>query len=185
MYAIVDIETTGMSSFKSGITEIAICLHNGQSVVDRYMSLINPGYPIPAYITRLTGISNEMVSDAPFFDEVAGAIYAILKDHVFVAHNVSFDYSFVQHALKAAGFNLNVQKLCTVRMSRKVFPGLPSYSLGNICRSLGISNNNRHRAMGDAAATAELFERMIQHKGEKFIHKMLGYDVVKNISEGE
>lgn len=178
-YAIVDIETTGVSSSKNGITEIAICLHDGQKVIDEYLSLINPGYPIPSFITRLTGISDEMVASAPFFEEIAEKVFSILNDHIFVAHNVSFDYSFVCNSLKASGFHLNVQKLCTVRLGRKVFPGLPSYSLGKFCKSLGVLNNSRHRAMGDAAATAKLFEIMLQNNGEKYIRQMLGFATEK------
>ncbi|RYY42106.1 MAG: DNA polymerase III subunit epsilon, partial [Chitinophagaceae bacterium] len=126
-----------------------------------FHSLINPNQRIPVYITALTGISNAMVASAPTFEEVAPEIFSLLKDAVFVAHNVNFDYSFVKHQLKQSGFDLNVKKLCTVRLGRKVFPGLPSYSLGNFCRHMGIEIENRHRAGGDAQATAILFSKML------------------------
>ncbi|RYD72703.1 MAG: DNA polymerase III subunit epsilon, partial [Sphingobacteriales bacterium] len=100
MYAIVDIETTGGFASGNGITEIAICIHNGEKVVDRYHTLINPNQKIPVYITALTGISNAMVASAPTFEEVAAEIYAYLQDAIFVAHNVNFDYSFIKHHLK-------------------------------------------------------------------------------------
>ncbi|HRD58948.1 MAG TPA: exonuclease domain-containing protein [Ferruginibacter sp.] len=174
MYAIVDIETTGGHASGNGITEIAICIHNGKKVVDRYHTLINPHQNIPVYITALTGISNQMVSTAPGFEEVADEIFAYLNDAVFVAHNVNFDYSFLKHQLKNSGYELNVKKLCTVRLGRKIFPGLPSYSLGNFCRSMGIEIENRHRAQGDADATATLFSKMLQQEGAQVhIDKML------------
>lgn len=172
-YAIVDVETTGGSATQHAITEIAICVHNGFSVLNEYHSLINPGHPIPAFITRLTGIDDEMVAQAPCFEEVAAEVYGILKNHVFVAHNVSFDYSFVKQALYTSGFDLDVQKLCTVRLGRKIFPGLPSYSLGNFCDQLGVKINNRHRAMGDVWATSVLFEKMVKQKGVCYIDSFL------------
>jgi DNA polymerase-3 subunit epsilon len=173
MYAIVDIETTGGFASGHGITEIAIYIHDGQKVVDHYQTLINPEQKIPVYITALTGISNAMVASAPTFKEVAEEIYTYLQDAIFVAHNVNFDYSFVKHHLKNCGYELNVKKLCTVRLGRKVFPGLPGYSLGNFCRSLGIDIENRHRAGGDAQATVELFSRMLDHDGQLHIDVML------------
>jgi DNA polymerase-3 subunit epsilon len=100
-------------------------------------------------------------------------LYDLLAPCVFVAHNVNFDYSFVKHQLKLAGFELSTAKLCTVRLGRKLFPGLPSYSLGNICRSLKIALHDRHRAGGDAKATVALFEYYLQHDGLQVIDSML------------
>ena len=173
MFAIVDIETTGGHAAANGITEIAIILHNGQEVEGRYQTLINPMMPIPRFITSLTGINDAMVASAPMFAEVADRIYNLLKDRVFVAHNVNFDYSFVKHHLAAAGFLIDSRKLCTVRLGRKVIKGLPSYSLGNLCRSLDIEIDNRHRAGGDAQATSRLFERLIAADLEGHMQKML------------
>jgi DNA polymerase-3 subunit epsilon len=174
MYAIVDIETTGGHASGNGITEIAIYLHDGTKIVDQFHTLINPNQKIPVYITALTGISNAMVASAPEFDEIADKLYALLENAVFVAHNVNFDYSFIKHQLKNSGYELNVKKLCTVRLGRKVFPGLPSYSLGNFCRSMGIEIENRHRADGDANATARLFSKMLGQDGaDLIINQML------------
>jgi DNA polymerase III subunit epsilon len=173
LYAIVDIETTGGHAAANGITEIAIYVHNGMQVTRHFKTLINPERRIPDYITALTGISNAMVASAPTFDEVAAEIHEILHGNVFVAHNVNFDFSFVKHHLKLHGFDLNVKKLCTVRLSRKVFAGYPSYSLGNICRNLGIQIEDRHRADGDAKASVTLFERVLQNGGEAHINAML------------
>jgi len=114
-----------------------------------------------------------MVAGAPHFDEIAPVVHEWLKDAVFVAHNVNFDYSFLKHQLDGCGLRLDARKLCTVRLSRKVFPGIPSYSLGNLCQFLGISVPNRHRAGGDAAATVLLFERILQAGGLEHIRVML------------
>lgn len=173
LYSIVDIETTGGYAANNAITEVAIVLHDGAREVKRYETLVQPGQSIPRYIQALTGITDEMVAGAPFFEEVAPVIHEWLKDNVFVAHNVNFDYSFLKHQLQACGLELNARKLCTVRLSRKVFPGLPSYSLGNLCQQLGILIPNRHRAGGDAAATTVLFERILQAGGLEHIRAML------------
>ncbi len=173
MYAIVDIETTGGSASNSGITEISVYIHDGSRVTDHLTTLINPGHKIPGYITVLTGISNAMVASAPTFDEIAEKLYDILSGNIFIAHNVNFDFSFIKHHLKSCGYNLIVKKLCTVRLSRKIFEGLPSYSLGNLCRSLQIPIENRHRADGDAKATVLLFEKVLSANGQQHIDDML------------
>lgn len=162
MFAIVDIETTGGSAGSSGITEIAIVLHNGKEVEGKFSTLINPLQKIPRYITALTGISDYMVADAPTFEQIADRIFNLLQHRVFVAHNVNFDYSFVLNHLMEAGFQWQAKKLCTVRYARKVIPGRPSYSLGNICRDLGIEIEQRHRAEGDVEATVQLFEYLLE-----------------------
>jgi len=173
MYAIVDIETTGGYAAASAITEISVFIHDGTRVVKHFETLINPQQNIPRYITALTGIDNDMVSDAPSFDDIADVLFDLLNENIFVAHNVNFDYSFVKHQLKHSGYELTAKKLCTVRLGRKIFPGLASYSLGNICRSLNINIENRHRAGGDAKATVKLFEYYLANNGELHINEML------------
>jgi DNA polymerase-3 subunit epsilon len=173
MYAIVDIETTGGHAGANGITEVAILVHDGKKVIDQFKTLINPLKPIPIYIQALTGIDDEMVSSAPKFYEVAHRIYELLHDKVFVAHNVNFDFSFIHFHLAAAGFNLQTKKLCTVRLSRKIIPGLASYSLGRLCKEVGIEIQDRHRAFGDAQATAELFSMLIEQDKDDHIRKTL------------
>ncbi|WP_276361099.1 exonuclease domain-containing protein [Daejeonella sp. H1SJ63] len=173
MYAIVDIETTGGHASANGITEIAIVIHDGKEIKSTFNSLINPERPIPVYIQALTGINDEMVSSAPGFAELAPQIYDLLKDKVFVAHNVNFDYSFIHYHLLSAGFQLQSKKLCTVRLSRKIIPGLISYSLGKLCSQVGIKITDRHRAMGDAFATAKLFSMLIEKDIEGHIEKTL------------
>jgi DNA polymerase-3 subunit epsilon len=173
MYAIVDIETTGGHANANGITEVAICLHDGKKVTQRYSTLVNPKRDIPVYIRALTGITNEMVQEAPPFDEVAADIYHLLHGKIFVAHNVNFDYSFIKFHLAAAGYDLQCNKLCTVRLGRKIMPGLPSYGLGKLCHYLGIENDSRHRAMGDAEATSTLFSLLLQNDTGNHVQTML------------
>ncbi len=173
MYAIVDIETTGGYAAANGITEISIQVFDGEKVVDKFESLINPGQPIPPYIAAMTGITDDMVADAPPFEEVASTVYNLLTDKIFVAHNVNFDYSFVKSHLDECGFSLDVKKLCTVRLSRKLVPGFPSYSLGKLCHSLGIRINNHHRAGGDTEATVKIFKQLLEKDKENFIQKSL------------
>ena len=158
-YAIVDIETTGGNASHSRITEIAIIIHDGTKVIDRWETLVNPQKNIPPAIFALTGITNEMVSDAPVFDAISDKVFELLSDRIFVAHNVNFDYSFVRHELETAGLKWTAKKLCTVRAARKIRPGMLSYSLGRLCKSLDIDLENRHRAGGDADATAILFTK--------------------------
>ena len=173
MYAIVDIETTGSYAAANGITEISIHVFDGEKVVSTFETLVNPGQPIPRYIQAMTGISDAMVAKAPKFEEVAEKIYTTLHDKIFVAHNVNFDYSFVKAHLEKSGYSFNTKKLCTVRLSRKIIPGYPSYSLGNLCHSLGITIYDRHRAGGDTAATVKLFRLLLEKDKDQFIHKSL------------
>lgn len=172
-YAIVDIETTGGNASGSRITEIAIVIHDGINVIDRYETLVNPEREIPAAIFGLTGINNEMVANAPVFDAISDKVLEMLTDRIFVAHNVNFDYSFVRHQLEQAGFKWTARKLCTVRAARKIKPGLGSYSLGNLCNSLDIVIENRHRASGDADATALLFSLLLEWDDAGEIEKMI------------
>lgn len=167
MYAIVDIETTGSSGTEDGITEIAIVLHDGKKQVDEFSSLLNPGCPIPPSISFLTGIDDTMVKDAPFFGDIAEELYRWLEGRVFVAHNVHFDLSFLRKLFAEEGYDLRPHKLCTVRASRKIIPGLPSYGLDQLCKQLQINNKGRHRAWGDARATAQLLEQLLKkdHRG--------------------
>lgn len=173
MYAITDIETTGSYAAANGITEISVHIHDGEKVIEKFETLINPGQPIPHYIQSMTGITDKMVAKAPRFEEVAEKIYTLLQDKIFIAHNVNFDYSFIKSHLKEAGFDLNSKKLCTVRLSRKIFPGLASYSLGRLCQSLGITIHDRHRAGGDTEATVKVFELLLENDKEQHILKSL------------
>jgi DNA polymerase-3 subunit epsilon len=173
MYAIVDIETTGGYAAAHGITEISIHIFDGNTIVEKFETLINPCQSIPSYIQAMTGITDKMVAGAPVFEEVSEKVYELLHDKIFVAHNVNFDYSFVKSHLIAYGYEYNAKRLCTVRLSRKIFPGFPSYSLGNLCRSLDIKIENRHRAGGDAEATVKVFKRLLENDSHQHIVKSL------------
>ena len=175
-FAIVDIETTGGNALKDRITEIAVYLHDGDKIIDEFCTLINPECSIPPFITRLTGISNEMVENSPRFFEVAKKLIQLTDGAVFVAHNAPFDYGFIRNEYKSLGFNFSREYLCTVRMSRKIIPGFRSYSLGNLCNSLNIKIENRHRASGDALATVRLLEMLLQRNKEENILS----DFIKN-----
>ena len=161
-YAIVDIETSGGSPAGGGITEIAVLIHDGESIIQEYETLLNPGHAIPTHITGLTGIDNFMVRNSPRFHQILDEIWKLLEGRVFVAHNVNFDFSFIREAFLKSGKDFKPEKLCTVKLSRKAFPGLSSYSLGRLCETQGIRIEARHRAMGDAKATAVLFDRIIK-----------------------
>jgi len=162
LFAIIDIETTGNKYNFGKITEIAIYQHNGQEITGEYSTLLNPEMDIPFFITRLTGINNEMVKNAPKFYEVAKKIIEMTQDRTFIAHNVSFDYKFIKEEFKRLEYEYTQKTLCTVKLSRKYLPGHKSYSLGKLCSDLGIEIKGRHRAAGDALATVKLFEILLE-----------------------
>lgn len=168
MFAILDIETTGGSPTTERITEIAIYFHDGNKVVDEWNTLVNPERSIPYFITGLTGITNEMVADAPKFYEIAKELVERTENHTIVGHNVSFDYSFIKNEFKNLGFAYDRNTLCTIKLSRKILPGHKSYSLGKLCKDLGIEISNRHRAAGDALATVRLFELLRDRQNGEF-----------------
>lgn len=168
MYAILDIETTGGSPKTERITEIAIYFHDGRKVVDEWNTLINPEKSIPYFITGLTGITNEMVANAPRFYEIAKELVKRTENHTIVGHNVKFDYSFIKSEFKNLGFDFDRNTLCTIKLSRKIIPGHKSYSLGKLCKDLGIEITDRHRAAGDALATVKLFELLRDQQNGEF-----------------
>lgn len=166
MYAIIDIETTGGSARQEKITEIAVYQHDGKEITGEYTTLVNPGRSIPYFITALTGISNEMVEDAPVFHEIAGKVVELTEGRIIVAHNARFDYSFLRQEFSSLGYTFKRSLIDTVTASRKLFPGYGSYSLDNICKELGINIKERHRAAGDALATVRLFELLLMRDAE-------------------
>lgn len=169
-YAVLDIETTGMSPGKNRITEIAILIHDGTQILDSFQSLVNPECYVPEFITNLTGISNEMLQDAPRFFEIAKKVVELTEGKIIVAHNAHFDYGFLKNEFNRLGYKFHRQMLCTVRLSRKIFPKLPSYSLKNLTKYFNITLNQHHRAYADAKATCEILERLIE-KSETKIEK--------------
>ncbi len=170
MYAVIDIETTGGGIRWSRITEIAIYVHDGVQLLESFSTLVNPGMHIPSFISQLTGITDEMVQDAPLFEDIAPKIEALTRNCIFVAHNVQFDYNFIRHEFARIGVPYERDRLCTVRLSRHFLPGKTSYSLGRLCDEIGININARHRAAGDAEATVKLLEMMVQQAGTTSIN---------------
>ncbi len=161
LYTVIDVETTGKGILGNRITEICIVQLQGNEIRDKFTSLVNPEQNIPPFITGLTGIDNDMVRNAPKFHEIAERIIEMTTGAVFVAHNVNFDYNVVRGEFKNLGYTFTRKKLCTVRLSRKLIPGLFSYSLGRLCSSLDIPLVDRHRAEGDTDATVILFQRIL------------------------
>lgn len=166
----VDIETNGGNGERGRITEIALIRVEEGEVVEEYTTLINPGSPIPYWITRLTGITNDDLVDAPYFDEVAGEIARILDGAIFVAHNVRFDFSFVKRQLEAVGYTFRPKLFCTVRMSRALYPENKGHSLEKIIARHGISVDDRHRAYADAKAIYDFTKLAIEEKGFDAFH---------------
>ncbi len=162
-YAVVDVETTGGSAARGHrVTEVAIVRVEDGQVGPSFHTLVNPGRPIPPRIQGLTGITDAMVADAPPFEGVAPRVAQALDGRVFVAHNAAFDWGFLQHELMSAtGTGLADRRLCTVRMGRALVPGLSSYALDPLTRHFSIPIHARHRAHGDALATARLLLHLL------------------------
>jgi DNA polymerase-3 subunit epsilon len=155
-YVVVDVETTGGQGENHRVTEIgAVKVRNG-IIVDRFQTLLNPQRTIPSEITRLTGITPAMVADAPYFSDIADRFEAFLKDSIFVAHNVEFDYGFLAREFRRIGRSFRYPRLCTCASMRKLFPGHRSYSLASLCDAYSLPLKQHHRALCDAEAAAEL-----------------------------
>lgn len=165
-FAVVDTETTGGRPGPDRITEIGIVLMDGTDIVGEFHSLVNPQRPIPPFVQRLTGIDDAMVADAPLFADIAKEVASLLKDRIFVAHNVAFDHGFLRKELEMCGYPFNVPRLCTVRLTRSAFPGFASYSLSTIAPQLGVPDWGAHRALGDAQAAARLLQMAWEKIGE-------------------
>ena len=167
-FAVVDVETTGSRTLGDRVLEVGVVVVQGarrEMVVDQ---LINPGRPIPATITGITRITDEHIRTAPQFDEVADDVVAALTGRVFVAHNVRFDWSFVSAELKRTrGLVLNGPRLCTARLARRLVPAAESCGLDWLTRYFDLGNPARHRAGGDAWATAQLLIRLLDLAREK------------------
>ncbi len=158
MYAILDIETTGGKFNEEGIIEIAIYKYDGHSIVDEFVSLVNPEKKIQDFVVRLTGINNKMLINAPKFYEIANRIIKITNGCTIVAHNSNFDYRILKTEYRHLGYDYNRDTICTIELSKKLIPNQNSYSLGKLCEAVGITINDRHRASGDALATVQLFK---------------------------
>lgn len=160
-FAVIDIETTGAIFQRDKIIEIAIIIIENGKETSRYSTLINPERSIPIEITRITGINNDMIAQSPKFYEVAKEIIQFTESCIFVAHNVHFDYSFIQYEFEQLGYNYQRKKLCTLQLSKRNFKGLHSYSLGNLINYFDIQVEHRHRALDDAYASSVLLLKIL------------------------
>ncbi len=168
-FVVVDVETTGLSPFEDRITEIAMMKVQDGELVDEYSTLINPLVSIPYYITELTGIDNLMVQDAPTAREVVPLMSDFLQDAIFTAHNASFDWGFVYHtSRRERGLDLYNPQLCTLRLSRKILTSLLSHSLAHVADFLDVPIPARHRASGDAYATALVLIKFLSYLEKRF-----------------
>ena len=163
-YVVVDVETTGGSPFHGDrITEIAAVVVRNGEIADVFETLVNPERSIPRWITSLTNISWDMVKDKPTFRDVCDRVVGMLRGHVFVAHNATFDWKFVNAEIeRATGERLDGRRLCTVKLARKLLPQLRRRSLDYVAAHYGVEIAARHRAGGDALATAHVLLRLLR-----------------------
>ena len=169
MYAVLDIETTGGKYNEEGITEIAIHRFDGETVVDQFISLVNPERGIQPYVAKLTGITEMMVRTAPKFHEVAKRVVEITENSVLVAHNAQFDYRILRTEFRRLGYDFERNTLCTIDLAKTLLPEAESYNLGKLAKSLGLPMSNRHRANGDALATLDLFKVLLNKDSGKSV----------------
>lgn len=173
-YVLLDLETTGATPVRDRITEIALIRFENGVEVCRWQTLVNPEMPIPPFIQNLTGINDTMVADAPHFAEVADALLAYLEGAVLAAHNVRFDYGFLKNEFKRLGITLRQKVICTVKLSRKLYPQHRSHGLDALISRHQLTCDARHRAMGDV----EMLVGFI-----KAAQQELGTDAVKQAAD--
>lgn len=159
--AFIDLETTGTIASVDRITEIGIILVDG-SEVQEWSCLINPETRISTFIENLTGITNEMVANAPTFAEIAHQIFCMIEDRLFIAHNARFDYGFLKQSFKREGYDFRATTICTVKLSRRLFPGHPKHNLDSLIERHGLQVNGRHRALADAQLIHQFWQKIQQ-----------------------
>ena len=173
--AIVDLETTGAHPAWNRVTEIAVVEVQAGEIASEWSTLVNPGTSIPPAIQALTGITNEMVADAPAFEDLAQDLYERLDGRVFVAHNARFDYGFLRHEFERAGLRFQARTLCTVKLSRRLYPQHARHSLDSLIArhglSLGASRHARHRALGDAQAVWQFLRVAAEERGADILQE--------------
>ena len=162
-FSIIDVETTGLTARSNNIIEIGIVKVSDLKIKDTFHTMINPGRPIPYYISQFTGITDDDVYDAPFFEDAADEILNFISEDIIGGHNFSFDKSFLKRELLYAGKDMLFNRdICTLKLARRMYPNLKSRSLSNMCRHFNLHNENSHRALSDAKVTAQLLIRMIE-----------------------
>ncbi|MDQ5849702.1 MAG: 3'-5' exonuclease, partial [Pseudomonadota bacterium] len=167
--AIVDLETTGTRPALDRVTEIAVIEVQGFEVTGEWSTLVNPGIPLPSEIQALTGITQQMVEDAPRFADLAEALHERLAGRVFIAHNARFDYGFLRHEFERAGIRFNAKTVCSVRLSRRLYAGKGRHDLDSVIARHGIACSARHRAMGDADALWQFLRIAAREHGEEIV----------------
>ncbi len=169
MYSIIDIESNGAAYRKESIIEIALFLYDGHEITDQFITLVNPESEISPYVQKLTGITPKMVKTAPKFHEIAKRIIEITQETTLVGHNVEFDYRMLRQSFKRLGYDFKMNTIDTIPLAKQLIPNVESYSLGKLCKSIGIPLVDVHRASGDARATLELFKLLISKDTENKI----------------
>lgn len=164
-FVFLDIETTGGSPLSSRITEIgAVRVENGK-IVGTFNELVNPEQHVPAFITKMTGISDDMLWEAPLFRSIAADLELFLDGAIFVAHNVNFDYSFIKAAYHSMGSAFTMDRLCTARLSRRLYPDQPRHNLDTIIARHGFVVKDRHRALDDAKVLYDFYQKALSDHG--------------------
>lgn len=191
MYSIIDIESNGAPFREESIIEIAIFRYDGHAITDQFISLVNPESEITPFVQKLTQITPKMVKTAPKFHEIAKRIIEITENTVLVGHNIDFDYRMLRQSFKRLGYDFTIQTLDTIPLAKKLIPDESSYSLGKLCKSLGIPLLHEHRAHADALATVELFkllktkdyskEIIQQHQEENNAHSYI--NKIRNLTQ--
>ncbi|MDT8347764.1 MAG: exonuclease domain-containing protein [Flavobacteriaceae bacterium] len=169
MFAVLDLETTGGKYGEERITEVAVFIYDGNEIVDKFISLVNPQKEIQRYVQELTGITTKSVRNAPKFHEIARRIVEITEHCILVAHNASFDYRMLQQEFRSLGYEYKRDTLCTVELSKRLIPDAEAYNLGKLAKHLGIPIQNRHRAEGDALATVQLLRLLLDKDADHAI----------------
>ncbi len=182
-FLVVDVETTGISAWAGDrVTEVAAVFVKGGEVREAFSSLVNPGRSIPTFITHLTGIDDAMVRNAPRFSEIAGELAQHMVGRVFVAHNARFDWNFLSaefnRVASAPLDSLTDQQLCTVRLARRFLAHLPRRNLDAVANHYGVEIDGRHRAMGDARATAHVLVGLLKDAERSGVHTWEALDEV-------
>jgi DNA polymerase III epsilon subunit family exonuclease len=161
-YVVIDIEATSLPAPRNRITEFAAVMISDGEIVGEYSTLVNPGMRIPRYVQKITGIKDDMVKDAPRFEDVAEDIREVVGNKVIVAHNTTFDVTMLNFELdRTTGVRIENSSLCTVKLSRKLQPGLEKYKLGDVANFFDVEITDRHRAFSDAEATAKIFLKLL------------------------
>ncbi len=185
---LVDVETTGGSQYLNRIIEVGLVRIENGKLVDTYSTLINPYSEVPSFITELTGITNEAVLDAPGFEDVALEIQDFLSGATFIAHNVMFDYAFLKNEFMRIGINLDADKLCTVKLSRLLYPDEKRHNLSSLIERHSIPCKNRHRALDDALVLWDFIEILkksfSKNELDEAINKVMSLRSVPNEKAG-